>query len=40
MVVTLGQQYNLEEKPIVIMYTYINHHAQLPVIIQHTDYST
>ena len=31
MVVTLGQQYNVEEKPIVILYTYINHHAQLVV---------
>ena len=38
MVVTLGQQYNVGEKPTVILYTYINHHAQLPVITQHTDY--
>ena len=36
MVVTLGQQYNVGEKPTVIMYTNINHHAQLPVITQHT----
>ena len=34
MVVTLGQQYNVGEKPTVILYTYINHHAQLPVITQ------
>ena len=27
MVVTLGQQYNVGEKPTVIMYTYINHHV-------------
>ena len=27
MVVTLGQQYNVGEKPIVILYTYINRHA-------------
>ena len=25
MVVTLGQQYNVGEKPTVILYTYINH---------------
>ena len=30
MVVTLGQQYNIEEKPTVILYTYINHHAGTP----------
>ena len=35
MVVTLGQQYNVGEKPNVILYTYISHHAQLPVITQH-----
>ena len=34
---TLGQQYNVGEKPTVVLYTYINHHAQLPVITQHTD---
>ena len=28
LVVTLGQQYNVGEKPTVILYTYINHHAQ------------
>ena len=28
MVVTLGQQYNVGEKPTVIPYTYINHHAE------------
>ena len=27
MVVTLGQQYNVGEKPTVILYTYINRHA-------------
>ena len=30
MVVTLGQQYNLGEKPTVILYTYINRHAGTP----------
>ena len=30
MVVTLGQQYNIGEKPIVILYTYINRHAGTP----------
>ena len=30
MVVTLGQQYNVGEKPIVILYTYINRHAETP----------
>ena len=30
MVVTLGQQYNVGEKPIVILYTYINRHAGTP----------
>ena len=31
MVVTLGQQYNVEEKPtVVILYTYINRHAGTP----------
>ena len=29
-VVTLGQQYNVEEKPNVILYTYINSHAGTP----------
>ena len=27
MVVTLGQQYNIGEKPTVILYSYINRHA-------------
>ena len=40
MVVTLGQQYNIEEKPTVILYTYINRHAGTPEnsedkIVQH-----
>ena len=35
LVVTLGQQYNVGEKPTVILYTYINHHAQPPIIPQH-----
>ena len=30
MVVTLGQQYNTGEKPTVMLYTYINHHAETP----------
>ena len=34
MVVTLGQQYNVGEKPTVMLYTYINHHAQPPVKAQ------
>ena len=33
MVRPLGQQYNVGEKPTVILYTYyINHHAQPPII--------
>ena len=28
----MGQQYNVGEKPTVILYTHIYHHAQLPVI--------
>ena len=35
MVVTLGQQYNVGEKPTVILYTYINHHAEPPIITEH-----
>ena len=30
MVVTLGQQYNIGEKPTVILYTNINRHAGTP----------
>ena len=30
MVVTLGQQYNIGEKPTVILYIYINRHAGTP----------
>ena len=30
MVVTLGQQYNIGEKPTVILLTYINRHAGTP----------
>ena len=30
MVVRLGQQYNVEEKPTVILYTSINRHAGTP----------
>ena len=30
MVVTLGQQYNVGEKPTVILYSYINRHAVTP----------
>ena len=32
MVVTLGQQYNVEEKPAVTLYTYTNRHAEPPNI--------
>ena len=32
MVVTLGQEYNVGEKPTVILYTYINRHAGPPNI--------
>ena len=32
MVVTLGQQYNVGEKPTSILYTYINRHAEPPSI--------
>ena len=30
MEITLGQQYNVGEKPTVILYTYINRHAETP----------
>ena len=30
MVITLGQQYNVGEKPTVILYTHINRHAGTP----------
>ena len=30
MTVTFGQQYNIGEKPTVILYTYINRHAGTP----------
>ena len=30
MKITLGQQYNVGEKPTVILYTYINRHAGTP----------
>ena len=30
MVVTLGQQYNVEEKPTIMLYIYINRHAGTP----------
>ena len=30
MVVTLGQQYHVGDKPTVILYTYINRHAGVP----------
>ena len=35
-VVTQGQEYNIGEKPIVILYTYINHHAGTPKQKQRT----
>ena len=44
MVITLGQQYNVGEKPTVILYTHINRHAETPTkrktkqyIIKHKD---
>ena len=30
MALSLGQQYNVGEKPIVVLYTYINRHAGTP----------
>ena len=36
MVVTLGQQYNVGEKPTVILNTYINRHAEPPNITKQT----
>ena len=39
-IVTLGQQYNFGEKPSAILYTYINHHAQPPIIPQHNHSNT
>ena len=39
MVVTMGQQYNVGEKPTVILYTYINRHAGTPEK-QRRQYST
>ena len=38
--ITLGQQYNVGEKPTAILYTYINHHAQPPIIPQHNHSNT
>ena len=38
--VTLGQQYNVGEKPTALLYTYINHHAQPPIIPQHNHSNT
>ena len=29
MVIPLGQQYNVGEKPTVVLYTYINRHAEI-----------
>ena len=37
--VTLGRQYNVGEKPIVIMYTYINRHAGTPETQQKQEHS-
>ena len=31
-----GQQYNVGDKPTVILYTYINRHADPPNITKHT----
>ena len=35
MVVTVGRQYSVGEKPTVILYTYINHHAGPSIIATH-----
>ena len=35
MMVTLGERYNVGEKPTIILYTYIHHHAQPPITTQH-----
>ena len=40
MVVTLGQQYNVGEKPPVILYTSINRHAETPEKQQKQKHST
>ena len=40
MVVTLGQQYNVGEKPTVVLYTYINRHAGTPNKKQNIQCST
>ena len=40
LVVTLGQQCDVGEKPTAILYTYINHHAQPPIIPQHNHSNT
>ena len=34
MVLTLGQQYNVGEKPTVILYTYIKRHEEPPTIAE------
>ena len=39
MVVTLSQQYNVGEKPTVILYTHINRHAEPPNITKHQNNS-
>ena len=33
MQITSGQQYNVGEKPTVILYIYINHHVGTPLVI-------
>ena len=40
MVITLGQQYNVGEKPTVILYTYINQHSGTPTKGRQTDTSS
>ena len=40
MVITLGQQYNVGEKPTVILYTYINRHAGTPTKVKTNDTSS
>ena len=35
MEITLGQHYNVGEKSTVILYTYLNHHAEPQIITKH-----
>ena len=40
LIVILGQQYTVGEKPTVILYTYINHHSGIPSKIKQKQCST